>query len=473
MNQPELLIVGAGPAGLTAAYQAVKHRWQPLVLEASEHVGGISRTEEWQGFRFDIGGHRFFTKEEVINELWHEVLGDDFIRVSRLSRIFYRGQFFAYPLAPLDALRKLGFGEACRIGLSYLGAQARPKGHERSFEEWVSNRFGDRLYRTFFKTYTEKVWGMPCSEISADWAAQRIKGMSLTKAVFDAFSTKPQAKSLIREFEYPRLGPGMMWERFREKVKAGGGEVRMQVPITRVRHADNVITSVESADGEIWQPEHLISSMPLRTLLRQLDPPPPAEVMVAANRLRYRDFLVVALFVDEAEIFPDNWIYIHEPGVQVGRVQNFKNWSPEMVPNPKVTGLGMEYFCHEGDGLWESSDEDLIALATDEAAKIGLAEPTKVFGGRVIRQPKAYPVYDHAYQENLAIIERYLSGWQNLQTIGRNGLHRYNNQDHSMLTAIRAVDNLQHRQHDLWQINTERSYHETFTVGDSDKRAAG
>ena len=466
MRSEPLVVAGGGPAGLTAAYHATKHGYKPLVLEGSRFVGGISRTEEHQGYRFDIGGHRFYTKEQIVNDVWHEVMKNDFIKVSRLSRIFYDGKFFQYPLEPFDALRKLGIVESTKIMLSYLKARAAPVRNPKNLEEWVTNRFGKRLFNTFFKTYTEKVWGIPCDEISADWAAQRIHGLSLKRAVIDSFKKKSDAKSLIRQFEYPRLGPGMMWERFSSEIEKAGGEVMMQSLVKTIRHRDKKVLSIETRDGEVIAPEQFISSIPLRTLVQQLDPPAPQEVLAAANSLEYRDFLVVALFVDEDDIFPDNWIYIHCDDVKVGRVQNFKNWSIEMVPQPNVSCLGMEYFCQKGDNLWETSDDDLIALATKEAAQIGLIDGDKVTGGKVIRQPKAYPVYDEDYQTNVAIIEDYLKGWENLQTIGRNGMHRYNNQDHSMLTGILAVENLADGDHDVWKVNTERSYQETFKAGE-------
>lgn len=460
----ELVIAGAGPAGLAAAYHATKQDYQPLVLEASGLVGGISRTEEYEGYRFDIGGHRFYTKEKVINEVWHEVMGEDFIKVQRLSRIFYKGKFYQYPLEPVDALFKLGFIPSLKILASYVHCKARPIKNVTNLEQWVTNRFGKRLFETFFKTYTEKVWGIPCDEISADWAAQRIHGLSLKKAIVDSFRKTSNAKSLIREFEYPRLGPGMMWERFAEKVEEAGGEVLMESPTVSIRHKDKRVTEIELEDGTVIAPQNFISSIPLRTVLRQLDPPPPAPIMDAANRLEYRDFLVVALFVKRKEIFPDNWIYIHSEDVQVGRIQNFKNWSKEMVPSPEVSSLGMEYFCQKNDNLWDTKDGDLIELATLEAAKIGLVDARDVTGGCVIRQPKAYPVYNENYQENVAVIEEYLKEWENFQTIGRNGMHRYNNQDHSMLTGILAVENLDETAHNLWKVNTERSYQETFNV---------
>ncbi len=463
-----VIVVGAGPAGLTAAYQLVKAKKGVLVLEKSAQVGGISRTEFYKGYRFDIGGHRFFTKVKEVDELWHEVLGDDFIEVPRLSRIYYGGKFYKYPINIWDTLSNLGPVESGRVLLSYMQARIKdPYPLEESLEHWVVNRFGERLYQKFFKTYTEKVWGVPCTEIRADWAAQRIKDLSLKRAIMNALFNNSDATTLIDRFHYPRLGPGMMWERFQQRVDAGGGEVRLNTAVDELHHDGKRITSVttRSAEGVVkYAPKYVINSMPITELVSRLTPTPPDYVLDAAAGLSYRDFLVVSLILDREHLFPDNWIYVHSPEVRVGRIQNFKNWSIEMVPDPSKTCVGMEYFCSIGDDIWERSDEELKELAERELVHIGLADPGDVIDGTVMRQRMAYPVYDETYQRHLNVLRDYLAGFENLWTVGRAGMHRYNNQDHSMLTAMLAVRNILGEEHDLWNVNVDRSYHEQFEV---------
>ncbi|MGE0126740.1 MAG: NAD(P)/FAD-dependent oxidoreductase [Blastocatellales bacterium] len=465
-----VLITGAGPAGLTAAYELSKLGLQPTVLEADDQVGGLSRTVNYRGYRFDIGGHRFFSKVPLINELWEEMLREDFLVRPRLSRIYYREHFFDYPLKAVNALTGLGPVEAFLIGLSYTKARLFPHAEETNLEQWVSNRFGDRLYRIFFKTYTEKVWGIPCNEISADWAAQRIKNLSLREAIRNALLGSGRAAdgqvitTLIEQFNYPRFGPGMMWERCKDLLAARGHETVGGVRVERVRHRHGRVECVygRTSKGELAEfgAEHFISTMPLRELIHALDPPPPDDVLEAANRLRYRDYLTVVLMVKREAVFPDNWIYIHSPDVKMGRIQNYKNWSPEMVPDQSRTSLGLEYFLWEKDEEWEWPRERLIELGVKECARIGLVEPDEVEDGTVVRMKKAYPVYDPHYHESLAIIRNYLESFSNLQTVGRNGLHRYNNQDHSMLTAVYAARNIVGEQNDVWAVNTEMEYHE-------------
>ena len=469
-----VLVVGGGPAGLTAAYELVKRGTEAIVLEQSNQVGGIARTEQYKGYRFDIGGHRFFTKVDEVNLLWQEVMGKRFIKVPRLSRIYYNGNFFSYPLQVMDTLTNLGVRESAKILLSYVKIKIRPLKTEESLEDWVTNRFGKRLFRTFFKTYTEKVWGISCDKIQADWAAQRIKGLSLRTAVLNALFQVNNTKTLIKEFDYPVLGPGEMWEAFRDEICDRGGAVHLHSSVVKLYRSGSRITHalVRQAGQRVEMPvEQLISSMPITTLVRQLDPPAPPEVLASAKALKYRDFLIVPIVVNRADLFPDNWIYIHSPEVKVGRIQNFKNWSSAMVPDPTKTCLGMEYFCSEGDELWEMSDTELLDLATREIAQLGLEQADEVEDGTVIRQPKAYPVYDRDYRHHLDVLQTYLQSFENLQTIGRNGMHRYNNQDHSMLTAILAVRNLFGECHDLWNVNTERSYHENFTQEEWDARS--
>jgi protoporphyrinogen oxidase len=466
-------IIGGGPAGLTAAYelQRMESGFKPVVLEAGPLVGGIARTESHNGYRFDIGGHRFFTKVPEVEAMWHEVMGDDFIKVPRLSRIYYRGRYFNYPLKLFNALGNLGPYEAMRIMLSYLKWQVRPNKKEESFEDWVINRFGGRLYLHFFRSYTHKVWGIPPNQIQADWAAQRIKNLSLMKAVWNAISGANDTVSLIEEFQYPRLGPGMLWEKVRDRVRDRGGEVRMRARVERIEREESrvraVETSIEAHDGirrERVEAEHFISTMALRDMIEAFDPPPPPEVLAAARKLRYRDFLIVTLVLDSADLFPDNWIYIHSPEVSVGRIQNFRAWSAEMVPDPNRSSIGMEYFCNEGDKLWSMGDEALIVKAASELQLLGLARADQVVDGAVIRQPKAYPVYDSEYKSAVESVANWVRSLKNFQTVGRNGLHRYNNQDHSMLTAMLAARNIAGERHDVWTVNVERAYHEEFQV---------
>jgi protoporphyrinogen oxidase len=471
-RQYPIVIIGGGPAGLTAAYQLSRQGIKSIVLEKSSKVGGISRTETYKGYRFDIGGHRFFTKVEEVNRVWQEILGDQFIKVPRLSRIYYQGKFYDYPLSLVNTISNLGILRSFLFLLSYLKAKIKSvifRGLKiETFEEWVSDRFGVMLYRTFFKTYTEKVWGIPCSEIRADWAAQRIQGMSLRRAVLSALFANKNTRSLIKEFDYPILGPGMMWERCQEILENEGTPVELNTDVIKVERVGKKIKSITVKHGDQVEQiigEHFVSSMPVTLLLNKLDPAPPERVLEAAKGLKYRDFLIVSLIVNRENLFPDNWIYIHSPEFKVGRIQNFKNWSLAMLPDPSKTSLGMEYFCSEGDSTWQMSDKDLIELATHEAIAIGLGiKDGDVEDGVVIRQRKAYPVYDAGYRQHLQIIQEYLATFVNLQTVGRNGMHRYNNQDHSMLTAMLAVQNIQGEDHDLWEVNVERSYHEEFTI---------
>jgi protoporphyrinogen oxidase len=470
-----IVIAGAGPAGLTAAYLLSQRGYRVTTLEADDIVGGISRTEQHRGFRFDIGGHRFFTKVQPVIDLWDEILGDEFITVPRLSRILYRGKMFAYPLKPLNALVRFGPWTALLICLSYLKWHYRPYPREDNLEEWVTNRFGKRLYEIFFKTYTEKVWGIACTEIRAEWAAQRIKGLSLYRAILSAASItrRSEIKSLIDEFRYPRLGPGQMWERCAEKVRAMGNEVLLEHRVvsfdsdgsptggsTDSRPAVRRVRASTPSGTREFECEHVLSTLALRDLVHALHPTPPEGVVAAADGLSYRAFLVVALVLQGTDLFPDNWIYVHTPEVKVARVQNFNNWSRALVPEPDKTCLGLEYFCFEGDELWSSRDADLVALATRELEQTGLARGATVMDGTVIRMTKAYPIYDSEYGGHVQTIRSWIDAIPNLHTVGRNGMHKYNNQDHSMLTAMMAVLNMEGADHDIWAVNTDFEYHE-------------
>jgi protoporphyrinogen oxidase len=472
----KVAIIGAGPAGLTAGYLLSKDGIEATVLEADPvYVGGISRTTTYKGFHFDIGGHRFFSKSKAVEDLWTEILPNDMLVRPRSSRIFYGGKFFSYPLKPFEALLKLGIIKSVLCVLSWLKARLFPVRNPRNFEEWVSNQFGKRLFKTFFKSYTEKVWGMSCREISADWAAQRIKGLSLGSAIKNALL--PQRyngdrtkviKTLINSFRYPRRGPGMMWEACAEKTKAMGGKIEMGCNVTRCSYNDaSGSWAVEYMDRRgtslTLEAEHVISSAPMRELVCGLSPQVSERTRAAAESLKYRDFITVMLILKDREMFDDNWIYIHDPSVKVGRVQNFRSWSPEMVPEPDKVCYGLEYFCFEHDGLWNSSDSDLIELAQRELIKIGLAKEGDLIDGCVVRQKKAYPVYDDDYARHVATIRQELDHrYPNLHLVGRNGMHKYNNQDHAMMTAMLCVENIlaETKLYDLWQVNQDAEYHE-------------
>ena len=473
-----VLVCGAGPAGLTAAYLLAKDGFEVTVLESDSQVGGLSRTVQYKNFRFDIGGHRFFTKISEVQALWEEVLGAELLDVPRLSRIHYNGKYFQYPLQAIDALRGLGLRQAAMILLSYLKSQLRPDPVEENLEQWVSNRFGSRLYRIFFKTYTEKVWGIPCTEIRAEWAAQRIQGLSLARAIISATTLNQRStdiKTLIHAFKYPRLGPGQMWELCQARIVKLGGRVLLQHRVNGLELAGGHVCGlrVQTPDGErSFEGEHVISTMPLRALVRAAGTAAPERVHSAAQGLTYRDFLLVALILDREGIFPDNWVYIHTPGVKVGRIQNYNNWSSAMVPEPGRTCLGMEYFCFEGDGLWGSRDEELIALAVGELKQLGLAPDASIIDGAVVRMPKAYPIYDMAYRGHLELVRQFLDSIPNLHTVGRNGMHKYNNQDHSMYTAMLTLENLHGAGHDVWSVNTDFDYHEEQHLGERRNRRA-
>jgi protoporphyrinogen oxidase len=479
---PTVAIIGAGPAGLTAAYLLAQRGIPVTVIERDpQHVGGLCRTAKYKGFHFDIGGHRFFSKSKRVEDFWTEILPDDMLVRPRSSRIYYNGTFYTYPLKPLEALMKLGVLESGLCVLSYLKARRNPQSPAKCFEDWVTNQFGARLFRIFFKTYTEKVWGMSCKEISADWAAQRIQGLSLGSAIRNGFFPKLSSgadqeviKTLIQSFRYPRKGPGMLWEACARKVREMGGFVLLgqQVEACHLDLRENRWTvRYRSAHGvtNAIAADHVISSAPMQELAQSLSPPLSSAALRAACGLRYRDFLTVMLVLKDKRAFSDNWVYIHDPGVRVGRIQNYKSWSPDMVPDPDCVCYGMEYFCFEGDGLWDSSDAELISLASRELAQIGLAESGDVLDGCVVRQRKAYPVYDDRYAQNVAVIRQEIEQhYPGLHLVGRNGMHKYNNQDHAMMTAMLTVENIVagERLYDIWQVNQDAEYHEQASAGD-------
>ena len=470
----EVIIFGAGPAGLTAGYELEKNKKQVQIFEADrQYVGGIARTASYKEFKFDIGGHRFFTKSGKVKELWQEILEPENWKynVPRLSRIYFDGKFFAYPLKAFDTLFKLGILKSTFYISSYLYFKIFPIKNVRSFEDWVTNNFGKQLYLAFFKTYTEKVWGISCKEISADWAAQRIKGLSLTEAIINAIkslvpqkknSNKKVIKTLIDNFDYPIYGPGMLWESAKNKIDSLGGKILMDSKVTKVQLKDKTVKYCEiNNDEKQYFANDFISTLPIKELINIIEPTPPSVVIEAANQLKYRDFLTVVLILNEESVFPDNWIYIHEPNVRLGRIQNFKNWSSEMVPQSSRTSLGLEYFCNEGDDLWEKKDEELISFGLEEVVQIGITKTASFLDGTVVRMPKAYPVYDENYKKNVLVIRNWLtSNVQNLQLVGRNGMHMYNNQDHSMLSAYYAARNLLGETWDPWLVNADAEYHE-------------
>ncbi|MGB7404446.1 MAG: NAD(P)/FAD-dependent oxidoreductase [Pacificimonas sp.] len=478
----DVAIIGAGPAGLTSAYLLTKAGFSVTVIEKDDtYVGGISRTVEHDGYRFDIGGHRFFSKSKEVVDLWNEILPDDFIQRPRMSRIYYEGKFYSYPLRAFEALGNLGIFRSALCMTSYLKARAFPKKNVKHFQDWVSNQFGEKLFGIFFKTYTEKVWGMKCDEISADWAAQRIKGLSLGSAVIDGIkrslnlNKKPndgmEAKTLLETFRYPRKGPGMMWEAARDFVVNGGNKVLMGHALHQLSE-DNATgrwtVQARKADGEIVEINagHVISSAPMRELAGRLHPMP--QTTPHALDLKYRDFLTVAVMTKSEDLFPDNWIYIHDPKVQVGRIQNFRSWSPEMIPSDDMACVGLEYFCFEGDGLWTSDDNDLVELAKTELETLGLCKADDITGGVVVRQEKAYPVYDDSYTENVEAMRAELAEKHpTLHLVGRNGMHKYNNQDHAMMTAMLTVKNIEAGRivHDVWCVNEDAEYHEAGDEG--------
>jgi protoporphyrinogen oxidase len=481
----DVFVIGAGPAGLTAAYLLTKAGKSVTVIERDPvYVGGISRTVNYKGFLFDIGGHRFFSKSKEVVDLWDEILPDDFIDRPRLSRIFYGEKFYAYPLRAFEALKNLGVFTSALCMASYGWAKVTPISNPRTFHQWVRNQFGEKLFSIFFRTYTEKVWGMSCDDISADWASQRIKGLSLSGAVIDGvkrslgIKTRPSAtlgeqggvKTLLESFRYPRKGPGMMWDAAAAKTRAQGGTILMDRSLVSLEwDADAGLWAIIARTGagasETFTARHVVSSAPITELSDAVVPRPASHAH--AHALRYRDFITVALIADAEATFPDNWVYIHDPSVKVGRVQNFLSWSPEMAP-PGYACLGLEYFCFEGDGLWTSADETLIDLAKVEIGKIGLIDPASVVDAAVVRQPKAYPVYDDLYASHVeAVRAEFDAAYPSLHLVGRNGMHKYNNQDHAMMTAMLTAQNILagEKRYDVWQVNEDAEYGEAGASG--------
>lgn len=462
----KIAVIGAGPAGISSAYQLAKAGARVAVFEADNAVGGLARSFELWGQRVDLGPHRFFSSDPHVNAVWKEVLGDDYRLVNRLTRIYYRRSFFYYPLQPVNALVNMGLLEACRCTTSYLREKAsRRENPNDSFESWVVNRFGRRLYELFFKAYTEKLWGLPCTEIDADFAAQRIKKFSLGEAVKAALGVATtKHKTLVDCFAYPIGGAGMVYERMADRVVQAGGEVHLRCPVVKVVHRDRKITGLVLADGRFYRCDHVISTMPL-TLLASQCGPLPAETAASNAALTYRNTILVYLHVDAADLFLDQWLYVHSPELGMGRVTNFRNWAPELHGNAKTTILGLEYWCYDHDPIWSCPDAELIALGTEEMRSTGLLGTAKVLEGYGYRIPRCYPVYRRGYKKHLARVVEHLRGFTNLTPIGRYGAFKYNNQDHSILMGLLAAENiLQGKAHDLWAINTDQEYQERASL---------
>jgi protoporphyrinogen oxidase len=463
MVNHKALIIGGGPAGLAVAHTLCEHGIPNLILEKDTQLGGLSKTVAYRGFLFDIGGHRFFTKNQEVKALWEQTLGSDFLVRTRLSRIFYRDKFFHYPLRIGNALAGLGPYYSLRVALSYFKARVSPIAPEISFADWVSNRFGQVLFSIFFKTYTEKVWGIPCTQLSADWAAQRIRNLSLTEALLSALGVGKNRKvaSLIEEFHYPRLGPGQMYDAMACQVKQQGGEVIMGQNALEIHHSRDKITSVTSrgfGESLTLPASHFFSSMPITELVQRMKPLAPDAVITAARALRYRSILTVNLILEKPVGLPDNWIYLHEPEIRAGRLQIFQNWSPFMVPEDGLSTITFEYFCFEGDELWNMNDGSLITLAKEDLARLGQLKNRAVLDGCVIRYAKAYPVYEDGHHRHLSVIKGWLAQFSNLDCIGRYGQFRYNNMDHSIMTGILAARRMLGEDVNPWLVNAEAEY---------------
>jgi len=479
------LIIGAGPAGLTAAWELLqKTDIKPVILEETGKIGGISRTEEHNGNRMDIGGHRFFSKSREVNALWERLLppGDPeqaervMLLRPRVSRIFYLRKFFDYPISlKPQTFINMGLARTMKAGFGYLGSLLH-KREEKTLEDFYINRFGKALYEMFFEDYTEKLWGVPVRDIAPDWGAQRVKGLSLTKAVGEVLRTtfrknyKTSETSLIEQFHYPKRGPGQLWEALAEEIRSLGGEIRFDCKVTGVEIAGNRVAGVRANENESLSGDYVISTMPVKDLIAAMGETPPSQVREVAGALPYRDFITVGLLLDKLKLgdIPDTWIYIQERDVRLGRLQVWGNWSPYMAADPRKTWLGLEYFCAEGDAMWSMTSEDFIQYAIEELAKIDIIHPEDVLDAAHIRVKKAYPAYFGAYKDFNAV-RNYLDSIKNLYCIGRNGQHRYNNMDHSMLTAMAAVEAIRTQlnvpaeridKSAIWNVNTEEEYHE-------------
>lgn len=453
----DFLIIGAGPAGLSAGIELAKHNCTSLIIEQSDSVGGLSKTIEKDGFRFDLGGHRFFTTEEKVNKLWQETLGDNFIERPRKSRIFYKNTFFNYPISISDAFGKLGAFETMKIATSYLKSRALPSRNTKNLESWLCNLFGKKLYLHFFKSYTEKVWGIPCNQISSDWGKQRIKGLDLLSLVKNAMKKagKGSIKTLIDKFYYPPLGPGQMYDKMAENITNAGSEIICNTRAIKITHENNhAVMLTAKSDNTEYQIKfkHLVSTMPLTELVKSLSPQLSESVLNANNKLSYRSFIAVNLLINKEHIIPDNWLYIHDPSYKTGRIQCYKNWSEKMVPDSSRSSLGCELFVTENDEIWNMDENDLVELARKEVHRLGIVDKSLVYSGFAVKVPKAYPVFDLEYQKNVQEIREEIDNITNIHPAGRYGMFKYNNMDHSILTGILAARNCLGENNDIWSI---------------------
>jgi protoporphyrinogen oxidase len=461
-------VLGAGPAGLAAAYTLTKQQLKITVIERDRCVGGLAKSINYQGFILDYGPHRFFTKLEPVLDLWHEVLGEEQVTIDRLTRIYYRQKYFRYPIRSREVMISMGLVETMRILWSYFYAKLLPNRHPQNFAEWVSAKFGKRLFQIFFEGYTEKLWGIKCTEIATEWAAQRIKGLSLSKAIRNALlGNDGRVKNMIDQFQFPCLGSGQLYERIEANLRDRGQAVMLGAEVVKLHHNGTKVTYIVTRDRETGIETELacdrvISSIPITILLQQMEPAPPPQVLAAARSLIFRNTILVYLMIDRLDLFPDNWLYINDPAVQVGRVTNFANWSPHMLPeNPTQTPICCEYWCNFSDLIWQESEAGLIDRAEQELKQIKLLPECHVSGGFVMRLPRTYPVYTGNYKQALATIQTYLNQFDNLQLIGRYGAFKYNNQDHSLLMGILAAENvISPHKHDLWSVNSDSEYQE-------------
>lgn len=456
--------MGAGPAGLGAAFELSRKGVEAIVVEKDNVVGGISRTLKYKGYYFDEGGHAFFSRNQEISEIWHALLGSSLAKIQRLSRIYYQGKYFDFPLKPGNALLGMGLWGSMAVLGSYLKSRVFPYDKEETFEEWVSNRFGKRLYQIFFKTYTEKLWGIPCSQIGAEWARQRIGGVSLFSALRHAFLGRGESRTdiLTGQLRYPLLGPGMMYEAMKTKIEKMGSSVVLNSEAISINYNQGEVLSVtvrnKTGKEKILVGTKFISTIPISLLIQRMSPKPAPDVLEASKKLRYRGLLVVHLIIDRESLFPDNWLFIHSPEVKVARIQNYKNWSPRMVPDRTKTSLGLEYFCTENDDFWNQPEERLIAIATEELGKLNIVDEHAILDALVFKIPHAYPVYYRGYREPLETVKRYLATFGNLQTVGRGGMYQYSHMYHSILTGLMAARNILGSSFDIWQLNIDEDY---------------